>query len=163
KPTCIPSESSRLRRCSAPRRMSCSRYAARPCPWRKRRQRVLEDARERALVLEDARKRALAAEPAVVEVLLLLRRRYAAHDRVGMRKAAEPANDVAVFLGVFQVLALRLGIELHAALLVDQLLGVHERQEEEVAQLVRHVLIVAALERAVRDLPRQRIRRIGAR
>jgi len=40
---------------------------------------------------------------------------------------------------------------------------VHERQEEEAAQLIRHVLIVAALERAVGDLACERVGRIGAR
>src|SRR5436305_15345774 len=39
----------------------------------------------------------------------------------------------------------------------------HERQEEEPTQLLRDVLIVAALERAVRDLARKRIGRVGAR
>ena len=39
----------------------------------------------------------------------------------------------------------------------------HERQEQEAALLVRHVLIVAALERAVGDLARARVGREGAR
>src|SRR3954468_9798008 len=85
------------------------------------------------------RRRPSAFKAPVFEVLLLLRRRGAAEDRVAVRKATEAADEVAGLLCVFQVRAPRLAIELHAALLVDQILGVHERQEEEATQLIRHV------------------------
>ena len=52
-------------------------------------------------------------------------------------------------LGVFQVLVAGRAVERDAALLVGQVLRVHERQEEKAALLLRHVLVVAALERAI--------------
>ena len=61
---------------------------------------------------KDARKRALAFKPAVIEEFLFLRRCVATKNRVAMREAAEATDNVAVLLGVFQVCALRLAIEL---------------------------------------------------
>ena len=65
-----------------------------------------------------------------------------------MREAAETADDVGVLERVFQpVVVARRAVEFDAALLVDRILGVHEREEEERALVRRQVLIVAALER----------------
>src|SRR2546423_12857165 len=80
-----------------------------------------------------------------------------------MRKAAEAANDVAVLFGVFQVGVVRRAVKLDATVLIGRVFRMHERQEEKAAQVLRDVLIVAALERAVGGLTRAWIGRISAR
>src|SRR4029077_15905178 len=107
--------------------------------------------------------RRLTLEAARVEERLLLGRRRAAEDRVAMRESAEAADDVAVLFGAFQACVVRRAVELDAALLIVRVFRMYERQEEKAAHVLRDVLIVAALERAVGDLTRARIGRIGAR
>src|ERR1043166_6254454 len=102
-------------------------------------------------------------EPAAVQKRLLLRGRLAAEHGVAMREAAEAADDVAVLLGVFQVLIARRAVKLDAAELVGEFLRMHERQEQKAAVFGRQVLVVGALERAVGGRARQRIGREGAR
>ena len=68
-----------------------------------------------------------------------------------------------MLLGVFQVRVAGRAVELDAAKLVGQFLRMHERQEEKAALVLRHVLVVAALERAIGGRARERIGREGAR
>src|ERR1700722_8288815 len=100
----------------------------------------------------------LAGKSALIEKGLLLWRRHAAKNAVSMRKAAEPADDVGMVLGVFQVLRPAGGAEeLDATQLIGEVLRMHEWYIEEFEQLRLEAPVRAARDRAVCDLKRQRV------
>src|SRR5258708_30948430 len=70
-----------------------------------------------------------------VKECLFLGRRCAPQDAVTVRKAAEPADDIGMVLGIFPVFGIgRAAEQLDAAQLVGQMLRMHERHIEEFEQ-----------------------------
>ena len=81
-----------------------------------------------------------------------------------MGKAAEPADDIGVVLGPFQVFGIPCGAcQLDAAELVGEVLRMIEGQIEEFAQGRIDPCVDAVLDGAVRHLARQGIAGIGPR
>ena len=68
-----------------------------------------------------------APKSATIEKGLFLRRRRAPQDGIAVRKAAEPADDIGMILGVFQIVRLpALAKEFDATQLIGQMLRMHE-------------------------------------
>src|SRR5690606_7875528 len=87
-----------------------------------------------------------------VEEGLFLRGRFAAEDRIAMRKATEARNDVAMLHGISQALResrLERREQLHAPCLGAQAFGMHHRQIKELAQRVVARAVEAARYRAL--------------
>ncbi len=82
-----------------------------------------------------------------------------------MREAPEPADDVGVVLGVFQVFGSR-RLSANSSMQRNwsaQMLRMHEGQIEEFAQRRIDPRVGAAVDGAARDLARQGVARIGQR
>jgi len=78
-----------------------------------------------------------AGKAAIVEKGLLLRRRGAAQNRVAMREPPEAANDTGMTLGILAELVIAVAArQLQAAFLVGKVFRVHERQIEELPNLL---------------------------
>src|SRR6266516_793497 len=72
---------------------------------------------------------------ATIQKGLFFRRRRAPQDAIAMRKAHEPADDIGMILGVFQIVRLpALAKELDATQLVGQMLRMHQRHVEKFQQ-----------------------------
>src|SRR3977135_4102616 len=99
-----------------------------------------------------------APKSATIEKGLFLRRRRAPQDGIAMRKAPEPADDIGMILGVFQIVRLpTLAEEFDATQLIGQMLRVHERQVEKFQQDRLDPGVGAACDGAAGDLAGQRI------
>src|SRR3954469_11374371 len=91
-----------------------------------------------------------AGEAAGVEKGLFVRCHSPSQHRVAMGKAAEAANDIGVGLSVFcDFIVAQAACQLEASFLIGENLGMHERQIEELALLLRHIAVEAALESAI--------------
>src|SRR6185312_6349067 len=93
---------------------------------------------------------------------LFFGRRRPSQQAVAMRKADEPADDVGVPLGIFEVEG-SVAEELHAAKLVGQILRMHEGHVKKFAQGRLDPRIGASGECPTCDLPRQSVARVGLR
>src|SRR5690242_482837 len=94
-----------------------------------------------------------AGKSALIEKGLLLGRGRAAENAVAMGKAAEPADDIGVVFGIFQVTRIaRFAKQIDAAELIGNLLRMHERHVEKLKQVVVEARIRAAGDRAACDL-----------
>src|SRR5262249_8593330 len=106
----------------------------------------------------------LAGEAARIEKRALLVCRFAAERAIAMGKPPEPADDVGMNLGMFDgLLVARLAAQRDAALLVGQILGVHERQMEEAPLGKRKWPVDPPRDRPLGDRARLGVGRIGAR
>jgi hypothetical protein len=99
------------------------------------------------------RDRRLSLEATVFEVPLFLRSHVAPEDRIAVREAAEAANDVAMTERVREVGLPKMPRQRHGTLLICQILGMGERQIEELGQLVIDGTIIAGLDGGIGDEP----------
>src|SRR5256714_3734624 len=103
-----------------------------------------------------------ARKTARVQKGLLLRGGLAVQNPIAMRKTAEPADDVGVVEGVFQLFGVvGLAEQLDATELVWQMLRVHERHVQEFEQHGIDPRVGAAVDGAARHLARHRVARKG--
>src|SRR6185437_4482330 len=85
-----------------------------------------------------------------------------AEDGVAVREAAEPLDDVAVVLGVTELMIVaKLGEQQHRAVLILELLAVHERHVEELAFIRRLLLVETAIDSSLRDCQSVGVSRVG--
>src|SRR5712691_10155244 len=106
----------------------------------------------------------LPGKSTVVEEGLLLRAGGAAQHRIAVREAAEAADDLGVLLGVFEEFVIAISArQFDAALLIRQMLRMHERQIEKLALAVRDLAVEPAGDRTAGNGTRERIGQIGAR
>src|SRR3954464_15781118 len=105
-----------------------------------------------------------AGEAAGVEKGLFVRCHSPSQHRVAMGKSAEAANNVGVDLGVFcDFIVAQVACQLEASFLIGENFRMHERQIEELALLLRHLAVEAALESAIGDGAGDRIGLVGPR
>src|SRR5437660_12643100 len=97
-------------------------------------------------------------EAAGIEEGLLFGHSRAAEHCVAVREPAEAANDAGMLAGILeQILVAERAAERHAPLLVRQVLGMHERQIEELPFRHRTLPVEAARDGAVGNRTRKRV------
>jgi hypothetical protein len=98
-----------------------------------------------------------AGKSAKIEKRLFFRRRGSSQNIIAMGKAPEPADDVGMILGIAEIVAIaRVTKQFDAALLVGQMLRMHERHVEKFQQGRLDTLVRAARDGAGRDLATSR-------
>src|SRR6267378_6673136 len=99
-----------------------------------------------------------AGKSAALEKGPFSRRRRAPQHAIAMRETPEPADDVGVILGVFQIVGVAgLAEEFDATKLVGQMLRMHERHVEKLQQCRLDARVGAAGDGAADNLAGQRI------
>jgi len=105
-----------------------------------------------------------AGEAVGVEKGLLVRCHRPSQHGVAMGKPAEAANDAGVELGVLcDFIVAQAACQLEASFLIGENLRMHERQIEESALQLRHIVVEAALESAIGNGAGDRIGLVGPR
>src|SRR3990172_2043474 len=104
----------------------------------------------------------LSLVPTGLQVVLLLRCHRPPEDRIAVREAAETANDLAMALRVRQIRLAQAAYQCHRALLIGEVLGMGERQIEELCQAEVVHLIMPSIDGRIGDQPRMTVGRIHA-
>ena len=94
---------------------------------------------------------ASACKAALVEERLFLGRRRAAQDGVAMRETAKAGDNVTVDFGVFPVFRSAACKGRDAAILICEMLGMHQRQEEELVERRGNLAVEALLDGRIGD------------